>query len=73
MPQRYTAWELCGDWWWVKQYDARIVGGRSQYETATASTTQQTVALRRAVALHRITRYVHPDTLMELVPKNDYC
>src|SRR4051812_12673407 len=67
-PDReFTAWELAGEWWWLDRYQAVIVGGRAGYETATATRNSQ-VALRRADGLHRITRYVGPDTRMRLRP-----
>lgn len=68
VPTQFTAWSLAGDWAWVfAGFQVRIVGGRTIYETVTASRTQQTVALSRADGLHRITRYVAADTPLELV------
>jgi len=68
----YTAWDLAGDWWWNEAgYEAVIVGGRTPYETATA-TTGRFVRLWRlrylgAGQLTDCYRYVDPETPMRLV------
>lgn len=61
----YTAWELAGEWWWVNAYEAVLVAGRSGYETATA-TRNGMVALRRALGLRTIVRYVEHDAQLRL-------
>jgi hypothetical protein len=68
MKEFYTAWQLCGDWFWVNRYYAVIKDGRAKYEIATASLTEQSVKLERLERLRQITRYVDPDTKMILIP-----
>jgi len=65
--RRYIAWELCGDWWWVGTYYARILGGKTLWQDATA-TRNQRVKLRGSVGLKCFNRYVWPGTRMVLVP-----
>lgn len=67
MTKKYTAWALCGEWWWVGEYLAVVDGGYIGYEDATPSKTHQTVLLRRlTVDLHEVRRYVKLNTLMTL-------
>ena len=72
----YTAWELCGDWWWTEKYRAVIVGGRAEYWEAYSDGVMKTVRLDRigqsdGLLFHTIHRYVHPDTVMKLVPQRE--
>ncbi len=41
----YTAWELCGDWWWMRDFECQIVGGRTLYEEASAKDGRKSVRL----------------------------
>ena len=65
-----TAWELCGDWWWVDKYEVRLPGGRVAYETATA-TRNDNVCLRRLkegdTGLYTVRRTVAHDQVLEMV------
>ena len=66
--ESYTAWQLCGDWWWVGKFYAKVKGGVSLYEDATAANNQQSVVFRRLRGLHQINRRLTHDQEMELVP-----
>lgn len=70
----YTAFELCGDWWWTNDYRAVPVGGRVEYWEAYSNGTMKTVRLTRIgqndnSLLRTVVRYVDPDTPMRLVPQ----
>ena len=76
MSKTYTAWELAADWWWDEDYECITENGFVRYECATVSKTEKTVRLTRLnhssvwkSLWNPITRYVHPDTKMRLVPK----
>lgn len=69
--RQYTAWELCGDHWWVhRDYRARVKGGRVDWEIAN-NFRGALVRLQRLVpgrqGIRVMTRYVDPDTPMVLV------
>jgi hypothetical protein len=72
--KQYTAWELCGDSQWTCSHVAQVRGGRATYHNVVASMTQRTVILSRIDSgddnthMKLIKRYVHPDTIMVLVP-----
>jgi len=69
---KLTAWNLAGDWSWIYQgKQCRIKGGRALYEEASATATCGGVILKRLVEdrgkLRQVSRWVHPDTPMELI------
>ena len=70
--KRHTAWTIAADWWWVDKYAPKIVGGRKLWELATIPErgNQKRVRLWRLENLKEYTRWVKPETRMELVPLN---
>ena len=70
---RHTAWTIAADWWWLDKYAPRIVGGRKLWETVTIPERghQKRVRLWRLEGLKEFTRWVKPETRMELVMIND--
>ena len=71
---RLTAWHLAADWEWINAGDfAQIKGGRSLWEQVdtTKGGLGKTVRLSRLITtddrFRCITRYVDPDTPMELI------
>lgn len=67
----YTAWILASDWWWMEEYRFRVKGGTTEYTDATISRTGKRVKLQYITSeLKVVTRYVHPDTLIEFVSIN---
>ncbi len=71
----YTAWQLCGDWWWVGKYHAKIVKGNAIYQEAHASNTHQTVRMAsvrvKGNSIQAVQRYIKWDTPMQLIPIED--
>ena len=70
--KRHTAWTIAADWWWLDKYAPRIVGGRKLWEAVTIPErgNQKRVRLWRLEGLKEFTRWVKPETRMELVLRN---